>query len=163
LKRRQAIALDLLKRFIRLKFPHVQPITTAEFAQALAGSTPSQLLVLDARSEAEYRVSHFIEAQRVDSIADGLLPPTLQNVSKETPIIVYCSVGYRSAKVAQQINKAGFQNVSNLEGGLFQWANEGRAAQHIRLGTLVHEGHVTSLVHPFNWMWGMLLDKSHRL
>jgi len=53
----QAIAFNLLKKFIRLKFPGVQRITTVELAQALTDATRPQPLILDARSEAEYAVS----------------------------------------------------------------------------------------------------------
>jgi rhodanese-related sulfurtransferase len=151
----QSIAFNLLKKFIRLKFPSVQRMTTAEFAQALENTTQSQPLILDSRSEAEYAVSHLAEAKRIDSTADLAIAPALKNVSKDTAIVVYCSVGYRSAKVAQNLVKLGFQDVSNLEGGLFQWANEGRL--------LVHAEQPTPRVHPYSAAWGMLLNKQHRL
>lgn len=150
----QAIAFNLLKKFIRFKFPGVQRMTTAEFAQALENTTQSQPLILDSRSEAEYAVSHLLEAKRIDSTADLAIAPALKNVPKDTAIVVYCSVGYRSAKAAQYLMKLGFQDVSNLEGGLFQWANEERS--------LVHAGQPTQLVHPYNATWGMLLNRQHR-
>lgn len=158
----QAIAFNLLKRFIHIKFPRVQQITTVEFAQALTNVTQSQLLVLDTRSEAEYAVSHFAEARQLDETTDLAIAPALQNVSRDSRIVVYCSVGYRSAKVAQQLTEAGFQDVSNLEGGLFQWANEGRTTKPIHLGGLVHAGQPTHLVHPYSAVWKLLLDKQHR-
>lgn len=161
--RGQAIAFNFLKKFIRLKFPGVQRMTTLEFAQILTDATQSQPLILDVRSETEYGVSHLAEARRLDIAADLAIAPVLKNVSKDAPIVIYCSVGYRSAKVAQQLMKAGFQNVSNLEGGLFQWVNEGRAAKLIYPGALVHDGQPTQLVHPYSAVWGTLLNKQHRL
>lgn len=158
----QAIAFNLLKRFIRIKFPRAQQITTVEFAQALTNVAQSQLLILDARSEAEYAVSHLVEARRLDETTDLAIVPALQSVSKDSQIVVYCSVGYRSAKVAQQLTKAGFQDVSNLEGGLFQWANERRTANLTHSGTLVQAGQPTHLVHPYSAVWKLLLDKQHR-
>jgi rhodanese-related sulfurtransferase len=159
----QAIAFNLLKKFIRLKFPGVHQITTVEFAQTLTDARQSQPIILDTRSEAEYSVSHLVEARRFDGTADLAIAPALENVSKDTPIVVYCSVGYRSAKVAQQLMEAGFQDVSNLEGGLFQWANEGRASHLMCPGALVHAGQPTQLVHPYSAAWGMLLNQQHRL
>ncbi|NJR40899.1 MAG: rhodanese-like domain-containing protein [Leptolyngbyaceae cyanobacterium CSU_1_4] len=158
---RSAIAFNLLKKFIRLKFPDVPRITTVEFAQRLMDKTRSQPLILDTRSEAEYAVSHLAEAQRLES-ADLAIAPALKNISMQTPIIVYCSVGYRSAKVAQQLINAGFQNVFNLEGGLFQWVNEGCSVKQFCPGALVRDGQPTQRVHPYNAVWGRLLNPQHR-
>lgn len=162
----QAIAFNLLKKFIRFKFPDVPRITTAEFAQALNDATQSQPIILDARSEAEYSVSHLAAARRFDEISDLAsdlaIAPALHDVSKNTAIVVYCSVGYRSARVTQQLMEAGFQNVSNLEGGLFQWVNEGRIAKEICPIALVHAGQITQKIHPYNTVWGILLNKQYR-
>lgn len=159
----QSIAFNWLKKLIRLKFPCVQRVTTEEFAQTLMDTTQSQPLILDARSEAEYAVSHLVQARQLDSNADLAIASALINVSKDTPIVVYCAVGYRSARVAQQLMKAGFENVSNLEGGLFQWANEGRIAQKICPGALVYHEQPTQMIHPYNAVWGTLLNTQHRL
>lgn len=158
----QAIAFNLIKKLIRLKFPRVQQMTTVEFAQALTDSTRSQPRILDARSETEYAVSHIAEASQFDGTTDLAIAPALKNTLKDTPIVVYCSVGYRSARIAQQLMEAGFQEVFNLEGGLFQWANEGRAAKLNCPGSLVQAGQPTQLIHPYNAVWGILLNQRHR-
>ena len=44
--------------------------------------------------------------------------------------MTYCAVGYRSAEMATQLRAAGFTNVRNLEGSIFQWANEHRPLVH---------------------------------
>jgi hypothetical protein len=41
-------------------------------------------------------------------------------------------------------------NVFNLQGSIFQWANEGRP--------LITNGHAVHVVHPFNERWGVLLN-----
>jgi len=52
------------------------------------------------------------------------------------------------------LKRAGIDNIYNLEGGLFEWANEDRP---IYRGTdRVHE------VHPFNGVWGLLLRSDRR-
>ena len=38
---------------------------------------------------------------------------------------MYCSIGKRSEKVTQKLKKAGYNNVSNLYGGIFEWVNQG--------------------------------------
>ena len=142
-----SFALNLCKFLIRLKFPHIHKISTKEFAQWLLNSTKIQPLVIDARSQAEYEVSNLKAAVHIDPIAPDL--QILSQVAKETPIVVYCSIGYRSATISQQLQQAGFTRVFNLSGGLFQWANEGRL--------MFKNEEVTQCIHPYNAMWGKLL------
>ena len=47
-------------------------------------------------------------------------------IAKDAPIVTYCSVGYRSGKMAERLQAAGYTNVRNLEGSIFKWANEHR-------------------------------------
>ena len=46
-----------------------------------------------------------------------------------TPIIVYCSGGFRSALVADTLQKMGFGNILSLETGLQGWLDEGYLLQ----------------------------------
>lgn len=145
----RSLALSLVKLFIRLSFPTVTQITTTEFAGWLLNlAAKPQPLVLDARSQTEYAVSHIKTSVRIDPVAPDLT--ALSTISKDTPIVVYCSVGYRSAKIAQQLQKQGFTQISNLSGGLFQWANEQRPL-------FQDDEHLTQLVHPYDAIWGKLL------
>lgn len=148
----RSLIFDLLKRFIRRRFPRVPRLTTIEFAQKLEDSKEFHPLVLDARSKEEYAVSHLIDARRINinavTLKQAFREPTNQ------AIVVYCSVGYRSAKVVQQLQQAGFNQIFNLEGGLFQWANEQRP--------LFHAGQPTQRVHPYNAVWGLLIERRDR-
>ncbi len=145
----RSLAFNLIKWLIRLKFSSVKRITTSEFARRLEAETPD-LIILDARGQEEYTVSHLKDAQRVPAEDPSLV---LKDLAKDAPIVVYCSVGYRSAKVAQQLEQAGFRQVFNLEGGLFEWANQGRS--------MLKEGQATAQVHPYNATWGKLLNDRH--
>jgi rhodanese-related sulfurtransferase len=144
----RSLIFKLLKSFIRLVFPGVHQIQTQEFAQWLLDSAKPQPLILDARNQTEYEISHLKAAIHIDPIAPDLA--ALSIVSKDTPIVVYCSVGYRSAKLAQQLDEVGFSGVLNLSGGIFQWANEGRPIFR-------YDQQPTHFVHPYNAMWGKLL------
>ncbi|WP_341530889.1 rhodanese-like domain-containing protein [Nostoc sp. UHCC 0302] len=126
-------------------------MTTKELANWLSNPAKSQPLLVDARSQAEYAVSHLKTAVRIDAIAPDLTP--LLTVSKDTPIVVYCSVGYRSAILTQQLDAAGFECVFNLSGGIFQWANEGRP--------IFKDEHPVKLVHPYDAIWGKLLKADY--
>jgi rhodanese-related sulfurtransferase len=74
--------------------------------------------------------------------------------TKPVTVVVYCSIGYRSAAIVDQLQDAGIGEVYNLEGGLFEWANRDRPIY--RGQERVHE------VHPLNRWWGMLLKRDRR-
>ena len=157
----RSLVFRVLKSLIARKFPDVKWITTKQLEQWLADSSKPQPIVLDARNQAEYAVSHLNNAVWIDPHhpnleAMGDKPPPRANapVATDIPIVVYCSVGYRSAAVAHKLEQAGFSQAYNLEGSIFQWANEGRQ--------LYQNHHPTSLVHPYNPRWGRLLKSQHR-
>ncbi|MBU7585189.1 MAG: rhodanese-like domain-containing protein [Nostoc sp. TH1S01] len=144
------MVFSLLKLFIQISFPTVGQITTEQFAYWLTDPTKPQPFILDARSQAEYAVSHIKGAVHIDANTSNIT--ALSTVSKATAIVVYCSVGYRSAKVAQQLQSKGYKQIFNLSGGLFQWANEERPI-------VKSDENLTNLVHPYNVLWGKLLKR----
>ena len=105
---------------------------------------------LDARAENEYQVSHIRGATWV-----GYEEFNLEKVSKQNktdPIVIYCSVGYRSEKIGEKLIEAGFTNVSNLYGGIFEWVNQGN--------TIVNKkGEKTPNIHAYSKTWGIWLTK----
>jgi len=145
-----AESLDDYSASLRVEFPDVPFIRPSELNDWMNDSRRIPPLLLDVRGEREYAVSHLLDALRAESD----VPHQLQQLGTigETPIVVYCSVGYRSALLARKLHKAGFTHVRNLEGSIFAWANEDRP--------LVNAGGATSGVHPFNILWGRYLDKS---
>ena len=142
----------LLKKSLRLKFANIEWISTGELADWLANKDRPAPVLLDVRTPEEWDVSHLPGARRIepgtsaDKAAAGL--------PKETPIVTYCAVGYRSGDMAERLRAAGFTNVRNLEGSIFQWANEHRP--------LVRENTSVSWVHPYNSFWGHLLEDDVR-
>ena len=139
---------------VAARYPDVRAVTTGALAAEL-GRRPAPLL-LDAREPAEYAVSHLPGARRVDPDASaGDLAAALDTVARDRPVVVYCSVGLRSAGVAERLGRAGFSDVRNLEGSVFRWANEGRPL-------VGGAGGAAGLVHPYNATWGRLLDPGRR-
>ena len=138
-------------RLVHDEFPNVPSKTTLKLAARQASSEAADILLLDARTSEEFNVSHIKGAVRAGDVRSAL------NVIAAHPgksmIVVYCSVGYRSARLADRLLERGVANVYNLEGSLFQWANEGRPLYrgHERVGQ----------VHPFDEDWGQLLDERY--
>jgi rhodanese-related sulfurtransferase len=142
----------LLKKTLEHRFPKVAWISSEELANWLANKSKPPPLLLDVRTTEEWNVSHLPGARHAlpkasaESVAAG--------ISKEAPIVTYCAVGYRSAEMATRLRAAGFTNVQNLAGSIFQWANEHRP--------LVQGEQPVSRVHPYNAFWGRLLAEDVR-
>lgn len=137
-------------RMVTRSFPEVRHVTADSLARLLADSTGVRPLLLDVRTPSEYRVSHLSGAHRIDP--DATTFSMLADVPKDTLIVAYCAVGYRSAGIVERLYAAGFTNSYNLRGSIFQWANEGRP--------VVRDGVPVSQVHPYDTVWGRLLVDS---
>lgn len=139
--------LSKTEQEIRDKFPGVKQLATADLAAWLADSKRAQPVLLDVRAPEEWQVSHLAGAKNTPP---GTKPEeALAGVAKDAPVVVYCSVGYRSSQLAEKLQKAGWTNVVNLEGSIFQWANEGRP--------VVDDKGPAKKVHPYDAKWGELL------
>ncbi len=113
--------------------------------QAFADSiNPDSILLLDTREKEEFDISHIRGARWAGY--DGFSLDSLRDVDKSQPIIVYCSVGYRSSVVAVKLMEAGYKKVRNLYGGIFRWANAHRA--------LFDDSTQTNKLHTYNESWG---------
>lgn len=135
------------KRLIRARFGEVRQLSTAELAAWLADDTRERPLLLDTRRPEEYAVSHLEGAMRAESPEEA--ERLLQGQPTDRPVVLYCSVGYRSSRLARQLMQAGYTQVYNLEGSIFAWANEGRV--------VVDETGPVHKVHPYDERWGRLL------
>ena len=110
--------------------------------------TRTPILILDAREKNEYTVSHINGAKHVGY--DTFKISRLKKVDKNTIIIVYCSVGYRSEKVGEKLKEAGFNKVMNLQGGIFDWKNKGYPVYD-------NKGDETKKIHAYDKSWGKWL------
>ncbi|MBD3637900.1 MAG: rhodanese-like domain-containing protein [Crocinitomicaceae bacterium] len=128
------------------------PLATVEQLK-LDISQGKEIIILDAREMKEYNVSHIKNALFVGY--DHFKASSISDISYEIPIYVYCSVGYRSEKVGEKLIEAGYQNVHNLFGGIFNWVNSGNAVVNMN-------GEPTRKVHGYNKEWAKWLniDKS---
>lgn len=147
------IAFDAIRRITDYKFPDGKWVGAGELARWRADPGRAPPVVLDARTEDEYAVSHLQGAVRIDPFKPSLRP--LRGFSKDTTIVLYSSVGYRGARVADFLARQGYTRVYNLDGGQFRWANEGRP--------VFRQDRPTSEVHPYNPTWGLLLESQYRI
>ncbi|MEM6460653.1 MAG: rhodanese-like domain-containing protein [Pseudomonadota bacterium] len=142
------------KEWVRTDFPEAPQLSVTELAKTLEGSSKTPLIV-DVREPEEYAVSHIPGAVNAQGAE---LERLVSEAGPDRPIVLYCSVGYRSSRETEKLLEKGYRNISNLEGSIFEWANTGHP--------LVQGGPssqlATDAVHPFDEEWGVLLDAERR-
>ena len=112
------------------------------------------VIYLDTRELKEYKVSHIKGAIWVGYI--GFKMSRLKELPKDSKIVVYCSVGYRSEKITKKLKSKGYTDVSNLYGGIFEWVNQSRVV-------VDSEGVLTTKVHAYDKEWGVWLQKGEKV
>lgn len=106
----------------------------------------TEIVLLDTRSKEEYETSHIAGAIWVGYEAFDI--ESVKNIPRDKKIISYCSIGYRSEEITRKLRAAGFSNVSNLYGGIFEWVNQGG---HL----LDMQNTETDTLHVYKKIWGI--------
>ena len=141
-----------IKEWVRESFPEAPLVSVDELERNLSDPDAPQPVLLDAREPDEWAVSHLKGALLAPDERAALAD--LDGLPLDTPIVVYCSVGYRSGALTEKLMKRGYTDVQNLEGSIFEWANRGLP--------VYREGREVTEVHSFDEEWGRLLDAEHR-
>lgn len=143
--------------------PHLQdPKFDARVTQLLDFSVPvmsvgelaksqSEVLVFDTRKKEEYEVSHIKDARYLGYKDFDV--SRLKGIPKNTKIVLYCSIGYRSEKIGKKLKKLGYTQVYNLFGSIFEWMNQGYTV-------VDNEGQPTKKVHTYNKKWSKWVDEN---
>lgn len=103
-------------------FASIKSVDVEKAAQFLNSS--SSVFILDARTREEYQKEHLEGAVLIPykEVTQHLseLPS-----NKETFILVYCTVGVRSARATKTLQAHGYVNATNLRGGIEAWKKKG--------------------------------------
>jgi rhodanese-related sulfurtransferase len=114
------IALILYTEFQRLtrKYRALAP------TEAVRVMNQDGALVLDVREDNEFTGGRIAGARHIPL---GVLKKRVADIErfKESPVLVYCRTGARSAVAASQLVAAGFTDVTNLQGGIQAWQSAG--------------------------------------
>jgi len=143
-----AVTLADVERAIRRLHPvaHLAP-EEVEVMFASGG-----IALFDVRGDAEFAVGHLSGSVRLEPMtpADRFARDHGAGCAGRRVVFV-CSVGLRSARMAERVEDALAPHrprlVANLSGGLFRWAAEGRRP-------------ALPGIHPFDAAWGALLARS---
>lgn len=110
---------------------------------------PDAYILLDAREFEEYEVSHIKGSHWI-----GYDDPdfdVLNTLPNDKEVVVYCSVGYRSEKIAEKLKDQGVSKVYNLYGSIFEWVNQGYPV-------INKAGDTVSKIHTYNEKWSQWID-----
>jgi sulfur-carrier protein adenylyltransferase/sulfurtransferase len=99
----------------------VPEVTVTELQSRLQNG--EQLLVIDVREPDEFAKGKIPGAYTIprgvlEMQVDGRLP-------LETPVVLYCGAGARSALACKSLAEMGYERVENLQGGWHAWVNSG--------------------------------------
>ena len=138
-----------VKQLVRKTFPGAPLLTVPELKGWLDDPARGKPLLVDVRGRQEFADSHLAGALQADGV-DAAASLIAAN-GRDVPVVVYCSVGYRSGKVVEALMARGLGRIQNLEGSLFEWANSGLP--------VYQGGRVVATVHPYDAAWGHLLRR----
>ncbi len=139
---------ELLKTFNTESVPYIS-------VQELA-VTKTDAILLDARETNEFDVSHLQDAIHVGYDDFDITTVTEKIKDKSTKIVVYCSIGVRSEDIAENLKKAGYTNIYNLFGGIFEWKNKENPIYD-------STDDITNNVHVYSKKWGKWLLKGNKI
>lgn len=85
-----------------------------------------KILLVDVREESEYAVDHLPGAVH---LGKGTIERDVEDrvPDQNTPMVLYCGGGFRSALAADNLQKMGYTNVLSMDGGIRGWREQGFA------------------------------------
>lgn len=103
----------IVRRMIPVK--GVRQISTLELKNEL---NEKERQFIDVRTTGEFKANHI---KGFKNIPLHQLTQKSSELSKNTEIIVICQSGMRSQKASKILKKLGFENVTNVKGGMSAW------------------------------------------
>lgn len=85
-----------------------------------------KILLVDVREESEYAVDHLPGAVH---LGKGTIERDIEDrvPDQNTPMVLYCGGGFRSALAADNLQKMGYTKVLSMDGGIRGWREKGFA------------------------------------
>src|SRR6184192_1789491 len=83
-----------------------------------------KFLLVDVREESEYAKDHLPGAIH---LGKGVIERDIENRVPDlnSPLVLYCGGGFRSALAADNLQKMGYTNVLSMDGGIRGWREKG--------------------------------------
>lgn len=123
----------------RVEFPQVKSVTADALVELRA---KEEVVLVDVREPNERAVSIIPGAITREQFESQ------KSAFGDRPVVAYCTIGYRSGKFVEELNKQGIPAL-NLEGSILAWVNAGQPV-------VDPQGAPTKRVHTYGPQWALL-------
>lgn len=79
--------------------------------------------LIDVRTPEEFKAG-YIQGATLMNVQEDDFSDKIRDLDKSEPVLVYCRSGKRSMHAAQLLEKAGFEKIISLEGGILDWESQ---------------------------------------
>ncbi|WP_439888407.1 molybdopterin-synthase adenylyltransferase MoeB [Pseudomonas sp. MBLB4123] len=110
-----------LKRPVGVQDSDIPSISAGELAALRRRGERHELI--DVRERTEWDIVH-IEGAHLISKGPAAVSEIAARFAKDTPLILHCKSGLRSRAVLLELQRQGFGDVRNLEGGILAWVRD---------------------------------------
>ena len=101
-------------------------INSEEYREQFASGKSGDYQFIDVREVDEYAAGHIPGTQNIPM---SQIQQRLSEINPETPVILVCATGGRSAKVAEFMASMGYQKLYNHSDGTKGWVTKGYAVE----------------------------------
>ena len=100
----------------------IREVSVAETQARLKQNAEAKLI--DVREDNEFAAAH---AKGSTHLGKGIIERDVEGKypDLETPLVLYCGGGFRSALAADNLQKMGYTNVISMDGGIRDWRGKG--------------------------------------
>jgi rhodanese-related sulfurtransferase len=101
---------------------HIKECTVSDVKKRL--DSGDKFVLVDVREESEWAAGHLPGAIH---LSKGIIERDVEAKLPDpaTPLVLYCGGGFRSALVADTLQKMGYTNVISMDGGWRGWTQQG--------------------------------------
>jgi hydroxyacylglutathione hydrolase len=103
---------------------HLEAVKHISPKEAYELISEDKVFFIDVREEEEFRREYF-DFDNVFFHPMSVIMDRLQYIPKNIPLVIVCNEGVRSTKVANLLRINGFDEVANLDGGIYSWKESG--------------------------------------
>ncbi len=96
-------------------------LTVDNFKEVVIGK---EVQLVDVRTPDEYHAGKIDDAINIDYFDQENFAKAFEKLDKNKPLYVYCRSGHRSHESAVLLEKMGFKEIYDLEGGYIAWSEK---------------------------------------
>jgi len=99
-------------------------LVSADAAGDIFDNQPEDLVVLDVRTPEEFDAGHLDGAIMIDFYEEDFAE-RISDLDRDQPYLLYCRSGNRSGSTLELMQKLGFTDVADVDGGIGAWLDAG--------------------------------------